>query len=61
MSPYKANSTIKVNRVFEKDLSNYLSVSEKNDPVLNLVSDKELNTMKEKSLFNVKRKRNFKC
>ena len=46
MSPYKANSTIKVNRVFEKDLSNYLSVSEKNDPVLNLVSDKELNTMK---------------
>ena len=46
MSPYKGNSTIKVNRVYEKDLSNYLGISEQSDPLLNLVSDKELNTMR---------------
>ena len=60
MSPYKANSTIKVNRVYEKDLSNYLGVVEQNDPLLNLVSDKELNTMRQANYGNYYLKpRNF--
>lgn len=46
LSPYKGAKQVKVAKLEEKDISNYLSVVEKKEKVFSLVSQDEINRLK---------------